>query len=68
MCEMGEENLTHVLREYQLTRSNMQVKEFLNEKGEGLELMRKMEQQRKSKEDKPGGGDRRGSDENKDKD
>lgn len=35
---MGKENLTHVLREYQLTRSNMQEKEFLNEEG-GLELI-----------------------------
>lgn len=56
---MEEENLKNILRECQLTRSSMKIKEFLNEKRGGLQLTKKIEQQRRREEDKPGGGSRR---------
>lgn len=42
----GEESVTHVLRECQKTRGDMEPKEFLNKKGVGLEIMKRIMEER----------------------
>lgn len=50
ICENEEESITHVLRESQATRNDIQIGEFLSEEGKGLEIMRRIEQERGKKE------------------
>lgn len=53
--EDGEESITHVLRECQATKSDIQIGEFLSEEAKGLEVMRRMEQKRGKKQGKEEG-------------
>lgn len=49
VCENGKESLMHVLRECQATRSNIQI-EFLSKERKGLDVMRRIEQERRKKQ------------------
>jgi len=52
ICGRGEESLTHVLKECEATRDNIQSEDFLSEEGGGLEIMRKIERERRKQQEK----------------
>lgn len=52
VCGRGEESLTHVLKECEATRDNIQSEDFLSEKDRGLEIMRKIERESRKKQEK----------------
>lgn len=51
VCGRGEESLTHVLKECEATRDNIQNEDFLSEKGRRLEIMRKIERERRKQQE-----------------
>lgn len=54
LCQREEENLDHILKECEATKSEIQLEEFLREEGKGSEVMRWIEKVRK--EDRSGEG------------
>ncbi|KAL6419160.1 hypothetical protein ACFW04_014037 [Cataglyphis niger] len=49
ICEKEEESIEHVIRECLASRNDMQISEFLSEKGKGLEIMKRIEQEKGKK-------------------
>ena len=43
ICQKEEENIEHVLKECEATKSEIQLNEFLGEEGKGLEIMKWIE-------------------------
>jgi len=41
ICGKDEESITHVLKECEATRDDLQIEELLSEEGRGLEVMRR---------------------------
>lgn len=52
ICEEEIESLKHVTETCQVTKSDTQTKELLNQDDRGLEDMRKIEKERRNKEEK----------------
>jgi len=50
ICQKEKENIEHILKEYEVTKSEIQLEEFLGEKGKGLEVMKWIEKVRKEAE------------------
>jgi len=47
ICGKGEESLKHVLKECKATKDEISMEEFLSEEGNGLNIMRKIDEPRK---------------------
>ncbi|XP_077278957.1 uncharacterized protein LOC143906639 [Temnothorax americanus] len=54
ICQKEEENIEHILKECEATKSEIQLKEFLGKEGKRLEVMKKIERVRKEAEEREG--------------
>lgn len=52
VCGEAEENIHHILKECRKTKGDIEEREFLGEEGGGLETMKRILEERKSKEGK----------------
>lgn len=54
ICGRGKESLKHVLKECEATKNEISMEEFLSEEGNGLNIMKKIDQIREEKRTEKG--------------